>query len=270
MRSPFPGMDPYLENPDWFPNLHHDLITYIKQTLQSRLPESYYAQSDQRVWLEYSRRHVEPDVEIVHSRRRQRRRSGGAVALAERLPAEPVVVSVETVEHGPFRESFIEIKKREGKSVRLVTSLEVLSPSNKTVGNPGREQYIQKQREVLGSDVNLVEIDLLRGGVHTTAVPRDEAVAQGGRFDYHVSVHRFNRPNDYFVYPIPLENPLPLIGIPLLPADPDVTLDLQMVFDQAYVAGPYSREIDYGEDPIVPPLRPSQIKWMASLRKARR
>ncbi len=89
MPSPFPGMDPYLENPDWFPNLHHDLITYIKQTLQSRLPETYYAQSDQRVWLEYSRRHAEPDVEIVplsasqkatqwRYRRRGRARAGRA------------------------------------------------------------------------------------------------------------------------------------------------------------------------------------------------
>ncbi len=190
--------------------------------------------------------------------------------MAEREPAEPVVISVETIELGPFKESYIEIRKRQGKSVRLVTSLEVLSPSNKTIGNPGREQYIQKQRELLGSEVNLVEIDLLRAGTHTTAVPRDEAVANGGRFDYHVSVHRFNRPKDYFVYPIVLEKPLPLIEIPLLPADPDITLDLQMVFDQAYAAGPYSREIEYGQDAIVPPLRPSQIKWMAMLRKGRR
>jgi len=154
--------------------------------------------------------------------------------------------------------------------VRLVTSVEVLSPSNKTVGNPGREQYINKQREVLGGEVNLVEIDLLRGGTHTTAVPHEEAVAKGGPFDYHVSVHRFDRPNDSFVYPSRLENPLPLLEIPLLPADPDVTLDLQMVFDQAYAAGPYRREVNYGEDAIVPPLRPSQTKWAASLVKRRR
>ena len=28
MPSPFPGMDPYLESPDWFPNLHDALITF--------------------------------------------------------------------------------------------------------------------------------------------------------------------------------------------------------------------------------------------------
>jgi len=116
----------------------------------------------------------------------------------------------------------------------------------------------------------LVEIDLLRGGTHTSAVAREVAEAKGGSFDYHVSVHRFNRPNDYFVYPIQLEQRLPAIKIPLRPGDPDVTLDLQAVFDQAYDAGPYSREVDYDEDAVVPPLRPDQLRWAAARRKARR
>jgi hypothetical protein len=263
-------MDPYLENPDWFPNLHHDLIFCIKQMLQVRLPEFYYAQSDQRVWLEYSRRYAEPDVEIVHSRRRRRTRSRGGVAVAEYRPAEPLVVSVEMVVHGPFKESFVEIRRRKGKDVRLVTSLEILSPSNKTVGNPAHEEYIKKQRDVLGREAHLVEIDLLRGGAHTSAVPRELAEAKGGSFDYHVSVHRFDRPNDYFVYPIQLEERLPEIMIPLLPGDPEVTLDLQTVFDQAYDAGPYTREVEYGADAIIPPLKPDQMKWAVSRRKAPR
>jgi len=28
MPSPCPGMDPYLESPDWFPDLHDGMITY--------------------------------------------------------------------------------------------------------------------------------------------------------------------------------------------------------------------------------------------------
>jgi hypothetical protein len=270
MPSPFPGMDPYLESLDWFPNLHHDLIFCIKQTLQIRLPESYYAQSNQRVWLEYSRRYAEPDFEIVRSGKRPRKRSRERAAVAEKQPAEPSLVSVVMNEHGPFKESFVEIRRRKGKEVRLLTSLKVLSPSNKTAGNPGRAQYINKQREVLGSEVHLVEIDLLRGGTHTSAVSREVAEAKGGSFDYHVSVHRFDRPNDDFVYPIQLEQRLPAINVPLLPGDPDVTLDLQAVFDQAYDAGPYNREVDYDEDAVVPPLRPDQLRWAAARRKAPR
>ena len=45
MLSPFPGMDPYLESPDWFPGLHDSLIVFMKGTLQRSLPESYYADS---------------------------------------------------------------------------------------------------------------------------------------------------------------------------------------------------------------------------------
>ena len=37
---------------------------------------------------------------------------------------------------------------------------------------------------------------------------------------------------------------LPPLAIPLLPGDPDVTVDLQAVFDRAYDAGPYRREVD--------------------------
>jgi hypothetical protein len=76
-------MDPYLESPDSFPNLHHDLIFCIKEALQTRLPVSYYVQSNQRVWLEYSRRYVEPDVEVVRAAPRPRtRRTRGGVAVA--------------------------------------------------------------------------------------------------------------------------------------------------------------------------------------------
>ena len=38
-------------------------------------------------------------------------------------------------------------------------------------GEPGRGLYLRKQREILESDVNLIEIDLLRAGMHTAAVP---------------------------------------------------------------------------------------------------
>jgi hypothetical protein len=48
-----------------------------------------------------------------------------------------------------------------------------------------------------------------------------------------------------------------------LPSDPDVRLDLQEVFNQAYDCGPYRKEIAYGKDPLVPRLRPEQAKWVA-------
>ncbi|MGZ3394821.1 MAG: DUF4058 family protein [Isosphaeraceae bacterium] len=264
MPSPFPGMDPYLESPDWFPDLHDGLIFCLKESLQNLLPESYYAQSSQRIWMEYSRHYVEPDVEVVSARKKSKKRGRGGVAVAAHQTAEPVVVMVESVEHGPFEESYLEIRRRKGKEVRLVASIEILSLSNKSPGNPGREQYLTKQKEILGGPVHLVEIDLLRGGTHTTAVPRELIEAKVGPFDYHVSVRRFDRPTAFLVYPLSMRLRLPPLAIPLLPGDPDVTVDLQAVFDRAYDAGPYRRKVDYGEDPVIPPFRPDQAKWVAS------
>jgi hypothetical protein len=264
-------MDPYLESPDWFPDLHDGLIFCLKQMLQDRLPEAYYAQSSQRVWLEYSRRYVEPDVEVAGRPRtaRKGRRTAG-LAVAEPRTAAPLVLTVETIEHGPFKESYLEIRRRKGKEIQLVASIEVLSPSNKTPGNPGREQYLEKQREILEGPVYLVEIDLLRGGTHTSAVPQELIQAKAGPFDYHVSIYRFDRPKEFLVYPIIMKQALPSIAIPLLPGDPDVTLDVQAVFDRAYDAGPYRREVEYGRDQITPPLKPEQARWASAQVKQRR
>jgi Protein of unknown function (DUF4058) len=127
-----------------------------------------------------------------------------------------------------------------------------------------------KQRETLDSDTHLVEIDLLRGGTHTAAVPRQLVEAKAGRFAYFVSIHRFDRPQDFLVYPIGLADRLPEFAIPLLPGDPDVPLDLQELFQRAYDAGPYASEVEYGKDPIVPRLRPEQAEWAAGVLKSRK
>jgi hypothetical protein len=265
MPSPFPGMDPYLESPDWFPCLHDGLIFGILESLQARLPEPYYAQSTQRVWLEVSHRSVEPDVNVIHpgpGASPWQTGNGGVAVVDDVELAEPVVVSVEAIENDPFTEPFVEIRRRQGSDVRLVTSIEVLSPANKTLGSPGREKYLAKQRETLAGQANLVEIDLLRGGAQTTAVLRDIAVQKAGTFDYHVCVHRFNRPNDFLVYPIQLEDRLPGIAIPLLPGDPEVSLSLQAVFERAYNAGPYRRALSYADESIIPPLEAARVDWV--------
>ncbi len=270
MPSPFPGMDPYLESPDWFPDLHGHLITHMEGALQRSLPPSYYAQSNYRFWLEYSERYADPDVEVVRSAEKPRRRSRGRVAVAERQTGGPLIVTVETVAERPFKQRFLEIRRRRGKDVRLVTAVEILSPSNKKVGHESRAKYIEKQREVLANDAHLVEIDLLRGGTYTAAVPRESVEAKAGPFDYLISIHRYDQPRDFFVYPISMTQRLPQIAIPLLPGDLDVPLDFQAVFDRAYEVGPYRREIGYGKDRIVPRLKPQQAAWAAEVLKPRK
>ena len=136
MPSPFPGMDPYLENPEIFPDLHDSLITYIRENLQANLPPPYYAAIGRRVWIEASRRAIEPDVHVLRAgaARQVPSPTSGATAVASRSAARPVIVKVL---HDEFREPFLEIYTGSRDNKRLVTSIEVLSLSNKTPGEQG-------------------------------------------------------------------------------------------------------------------------------------
>ncbi len=228
MPSPFPGMDPFLEDPEVFPNLHHDLITFLQGALQPLLPPPYYAGVGTRVWVEDSERYTEPDVDVPQEER---------------------------------YEAFVNIYAGQGHE-RLVTSIEVLSPTNKTPGAHGRDLYLRKQREMEEGQVNLVELDLLRGGRHATAVPQALAHARAGPFDYHLCVRLGASRLDFHIYPIRLEQRLPKIAVPLSPGDPLVTIDLQDAFDRAYDIGPYDRRVRYAGDVPPPPLTPEQTEWV--------
>jgi hypothetical protein len=157
------------------------------------------------------------------------------------------------------------IRARLDEGERLVASIEVLSLANKTPGRRGRDLYLRKQRELLDSQTHLVEIDLLRGGTHTIAVPRDRAEAAAGPLDYHVSIHRFDQLEDFLVYPIRLDERPPELAIPLLPGDPEVTIDLQAIFDRSYDACPYRRRLRNDAMAPIPPLPPDRAEWAARL-----
>jgi len=256
-------MDPFLESPVVFPGFHTRFANGISDFLQERLPPPYYADVSDRVWVEISQRRIEPDVNVLRAEEPSGLPlpNGGDEAVATKTRTKPVVV---TVPYDERRETVVEIYARRDEE-RLVTSIEVLSHSNKTPGEQGRELYLRKQREVLNGRVHLVEIDLLRVGQHTTAVPLAYLVQKTGPFDYHVCIHHFDNLEDYFIYPFLLADRLPEIAVPLLPGDAPVSLDLQAVFDRCYETGPYRRRLRYAESPLVPPLRSEQAEWVNGL-----
>jgi Protein of unknown function (DUF4058) len=146
---------------------------------------------------------------------------------------------------------------------RVVTVIEVLSPSNKTAGTPGRDLYLTKQRELLESQTHLIELDFLHYGEHTIAPPRARLLEQG-TWDYLVSLHRGGQGHRYEVWAVTLQQRLPRIRVPLADDIPDVVLDLQTVFDRCYDAAAYARRLDYHR---APPLSLSQdnAAWVANL-----
>ena len=257
MPSPFPGMDPFLESQDYFPSLHSSMIIYLQEILQGRLPEGYYATSRERVWIDTSRRWIEPDVQVGRTSKKPKKTPVAAAAVASLV--KPVIV---TIPHDEHVEPFLEILKKRGDKKRLVCTIEVLSLTNKMLGGKGQRLYRRKQREVLERKIHLVEIDLLRTGNHSTAVALDWAQEQTGEFDYHVCVRRFNRFEEFEVYPILVQQSLPTIAVPLLPADGDISVDLQAIFRRAYEAGPYQRAIDYRTEPVEPPVTADQDEWI--------
>jgi Protein of unknown function (DUF4058) len=265
MPSPFPGMDPYLENPAVFGNLHHDFIVLAKEALQSKLPAPFYARSNDRTWIDLAERPVKPDTRVRVAAAYQPRRLDpqvGGVAMVEAPVNEPIVIHVA---HDECREAFAEIYAGRGTDRRLVTTIEVLSPTNKGRSGQGRKLYLEKQQELLNSEVHLIEIDLLRDGTHTTAVPLRELRRHAPAYDYHVCVHRFDQWGDFLVYPIGIRSPLPRIEVPLLPGDGSVPLDLQAVFNRCYDVGPYRHEVNYETDEVLPPLAREDAEWAREL-----
>jgi hypothetical protein len=251
-------MDPFLEHPWFFPGLHGALVYCISRALQPILPERYYAVLNERLWVESSDRPIEPDVDVLYEGPQPSRTRAGVQAAT--AAAQPIVI---TVLHDERRETFVDIMTRTDSDEKVVTTIEVLSLSNKTRGERGRTLYLRKQKEVIGSQINLVEIDLLRAGRHTTAVPQRKLRRKAGPFDYHVCVAPAHDWMNRYVYTFHMQDRLPEIDIPLLPGDGPTRLDLQAVFDRCYDEGPFSRRIRYELDRVVPPLTAEQAAWAA-------
>lgn len=257
MASPFPGMDPYLEQ--FWGDVHHRFVTYACDQLQGSLPGDLRARVEERVFVESPEaleRSIFPDIRVVERGRRRRREladTAGGVAVAEplriRMPDDAIT------------QGYIEIiDVATGR--RVVTVIEVLSPANKVRGN-GQELYRRKQQECKDGRVNLVEIDLLRAGSWVLSVP-EKLVPKSHRTSYRVCVYRVGADWLGEIYRLPLRERLPMIKIPLRSKDADVSLDLQALIEKCYRNGGYDEDIDYQSEPK-PPLAAEDARWADAL-----
>jgi hypothetical protein len=251
-------MDPYLEHPALWPGVHQALITYATEALNAILPPRYVASINEQLYVVQPERGIYPDVLVLEHPSIGRPMAQGAGGTAVAIDP-PWVLTLEPIE---MREVFIEILPVADES-RVVTVIEVLNPSNKTAGSEGRRLYLIKQREVLDSQTHLIEIDLLRQGEHTVAVPR-ESLRKTGQWDSLVCLHRGGQGRRFEVRAVPLRQRLPCIGVPLADSDADVALDLQAVFNRCYDASGYARRLDYRRQPPVP-LRDEDARWAEAL-----
>jgi hypothetical protein len=235
MPSPFPGMDPFLENPSYRPDFHSRFINTWCEALADSLPAEFEASIGERVYLvehdPEARKLIYPDVGILEG--------SGAKVSEKPQPSnnvgllEPVTIPVTMIE-GP-RESYIEILNKPDHS--LIAELELLSPSNKE--QPGRTEYLHKRQALLFQQVHLIELDLLVGG---RRLPMGKPLPPG---DCHYFVHRAGERPDCQVTSWPLRHSLPKLAVPLRPPYPDLIFDLAAVFTTAYDRGRFGRRIPY-------------------------
>ena len=260
MPSPFPGMDPYLETPELWPDVHHGLISAIQAALNPLLRPNYVARVELRVYVsdedEPGREAIIPDVRVQTGPKRKRGKGakrGAAVAVVE-----PIIIPL--LVDDEIEEARIEIRHRESNA--LVTVIEVLSPTNKIRGSRGRASFMDKRQEILASDVHWVEIDLLRAGDPSVTRPPLRAS------DYRIMVSRAEDRFHGRYWPVSVRQPLPPFGVPLRKPDRDVPLDLNVVLAAAYDHGAYDLSIDYRKEPN-PPLSPEDAAWMDELLRER-
>jgi hypothetical protein len=248
-------MDPYLE-PHWL-DVHTKLVAYAADQLNTCLPDDLIASTEERVAVESEDdEHLfGPDVRPFEPPAAETgivEVTGGGATARYRLLARAE----------PITERFIRVI--EAGSERLVTVIEIVSPTNKR-GN-GLGAFRSKRAELLGSGVNFVEIDLVRAG-NWKALLRPHHCPKKALSHYRVT---FRVPGDegaVMLEPIFLRARLPTIVIPLRRNDPRVDLDLQELLDQVYVKGRYSRRLDYRRD-LVPPLDVVDAAWADSVLKA--
>jgi hypothetical protein len=253
MASPFPGMDPYLEGDLWT-SFHAIFATKIVEHLIPKLIPRYVALPHKRYIVvtpgeEEDPGNRYPDIAVRQSGNGRKKEAEGRGASA------PLLIA--TIMSEPVPHTWVEI--REPKKRKLVTAIEILSPTNKK--GKARDEYLEKRDQYLHSKAHLMEIDLVREG---RRLPMKKNLPST---PYFVFLSRAGRRPMTEVWPIAWEEPLPKVPVPLLKGDADVELDLQETLKQVFASTALDLSIDYGQPPDVP--WPEDVaRWASNLLRA--
>jgi hypothetical protein len=269
MHYPFVGMDPYMESSGLWRNFHANLMIRIQDTLADLVPQRYLVRAEERSYLllagEDGKEEHDffPDVRVIEPqpspRKKSKRRPSAASVTTAVVSVAQQPMQLSAFIEQEVRETFIDIFVQE-PDYRLITTIEVLSPTNKERGGHGWNLYLRKRQGAMVCGVHLVEIDLLRGG---TRMPMRDAWPNG---PYTLLVARAHQHLRCDVWPAYFHLPLPPIPIPLAAPDPDVALALQPIVESIYGRLRYAATIDY-DKPLHPRLTPTEQKWLKQARK---
>jgi hypothetical protein len=248
-------MDPYLEAQPFWADFHMAMILAMKIALNKRVPKRYSVWTDIHVWIHepgsmVRRRPVRPDAFLVTD----------DAADKANLETTTAVMSAPAMATLPTRRRtgnrYLKIK--ETRTDRVVTVVELLSPANKKPG-ADRDDYLTKRNLNFAEQINLVELDLLRGGKRMPMGRPSPPDAE-----YFTLVCRGMDFPKTGIWPMHLRDPLPDVPVPLDPEDDVVMLPLQECLAVAYDNGSYERTIEYSK-PAKPPLPPRDAAWAREL-----
>jgi hypothetical protein len=234
-------MDPFMEHPTIWPDVHNSLIAAIRDKLSPALRPRYVVRLEERTYLSEPDGLLflgRPDLTVPHSE----------------SAVDGSVLTVEVPVPDRIHETYIEVRAAKGGEV--VTVLEVLSPANK-LGGEGRRLYESKRIAVLGTQTNLVEIDLVRAGEPMT-------VFEGKPADYRILVSRGNRRPLADLRLFSVRDPIPRFPLPLLPGDDEPEVDIGDILASLYDRAAYDLTIDYSAEPV-PPLAGSDCAFADDL-----
>ena len=249
MPSPFPGMDPYLEHPDFWQETHHWLIVACAEFIMPQIRPKYEIAIKKRIY-EINDTNDIPDVAI---KRQPNSPNVPTSSVATVTTTVPTTVKVPIPEK--IKQAYLEVREMANRQV--VTAIEILSPVNKRNGE-GRITYLKKRQSILGSLTHLVEIDLLRGW---QSMPILNNPIQS---DYRVLVSRSDRRPFAELYACNLRDSLPVFPLPLREEDVEPIVNLPALLTGVYDRAGYDYRIDYHQEPI-PPLSEQDMVWANEL-----
>lgn len=249
-KSPFPGMDPYLEGHLWH-DVHGGLARTIQELLAHQIAPKYvvriepYTAKDKRPESEIGITY--PDVGVLLHDDRVEELATSAYGKTGKATRPDFILPAEI----PVRIPVVEI--RDTKKNRLVTVIEIISPVNKR--DPGWDEYQKKRDKLHAAGVHLLEIDLLRRG-------RRVALNYGlPSTHYLFSLWRAGSDQNE-IWARPVQQSLPVLPVPLKSPDPDALLPLKTALDLIYQRSLYSLSIDYDKDPPPPAFSKAEREWM--------
>ncbi len=248
MASPFPGMDPFLEDVARWSDFHPTFIVTMRRILSRLVSPNFHVDIQEQVYIaepdEAPHRRIAPDVFVT---------IGQPVFSNTTMAVEAITIPVieEPLPETEFHYRFLEI--RDARSREVVAIIEILSPGNKTPGAHQQTAYLEKRAAVMDSGTHWLEIDLLRGGKRPADVRRPS--------DYYALLKRAGTTDRLEIWYFDLRDVLPVIALPLRPPFEDVPLNLQLVFAETYQDGFYAAKLDYDKPVPLPRLRPADGAW---------